>query len=45
MSNSGDFQEYRDNMEEEKPAEKTFLEKVGDFFRKILNWIKNLFVR
>lgn len=34
-----------DLKEEEKPAEKTFLEKVGDFFRKILNWIKNLFVR
>lgn len=31
--------------EEEKPAEKTFLEKVGDFFRSILNWIKKLFVR
>lgn len=33
------------NVNGETQSGKTFLEKIGDFFRSILNWIKNLFVR
>ena len=44
MSNSGDFQEYRDNIEEEKPAEK---KKKGGFQKvwNVIRMIGNLIYR